>query len=166
MNGTKENPYNVDDMDDDYSIAYSIDDSVRGLSSEDLIEEVRRRGEMKFVLGMLSDTEIVSEATVRELDDRILEEMDDTDLQAFVTGRGLYPLVQARTSRLVHELRRQGRFYSVEEYYINPKVKGQAHCSDKISADVNEHDGDSKTATVTFKARDIYDYSEGHSGFK
>jgi hypothetical protein len=82
----------------------------------DLIAELKRRGDIG----------------------EVAEEMDDDALLDVMQARGIWPIFDARPTRLIHELRRQARNVSVENYYHDDKEGDVPHSSDKVGAEIFE----------------------------
>jgi len=90
--------------------------TIETVETTDLIAELKRRGAME---------DVVEDAT-------------DEMLLSVMKARGIEPLVDARGTKLIHELRRQARKVSVETYYHNSKKQGLTHSSDEVGCTLHE----------------------------
>lgn len=92
---------------------------------------------MDEVLKMGTDREIFTEVKKRDLETAITEEMDDEALEFAMKARGIWPsILEARPTRLIHELRHQAKNVSIDAYYRDEKKKDLPHSSDEVGADV------------------------------
>lgn len=119
---------------------------IASVDTSDLIEELKKRGEMQTVL----------------------EQMCDDDLGSVMMAVGVKPVHEARPATLIHELRRQVRGVSVQTCYNDPKKRGLPHSSDEVGADVKEMDMTRETrqskkrkfVTTRFMPKSVTDYSQ------
>ena len=109
-------------------------DVLEKIDTFDLIAEIKRRGGTLRI----TDHEILDEVKERELDEVILEEMDDEAFGSVMMARGVWPVFDARPTRLIHELRRQARNASIQAYYFDEKKRNLVHSSDEVGADILE----------------------------
>lgn len=85
----------------------------------------------------VSDDDLIEEIKTRKLEGCIAEGLDDDALVRTTQARGIWPMFEARPTRLIHELRRQARRVGIETYYLGDKNHGR-HCSDRVGADIIE----------------------------
>ena len=85
-----------------------------------------------------SNDEILKEVMERGLGDVVAESMDDQLFETVMIRKGVTPLINARPTRLVHELRRQARDVSEYGYYHSGKKRSLPHCSDEVGVDILE----------------------------
>lgn len=100
-----------------------------------------------------SDEEIFAEVERRKLEKHIAERMTEDGLVEVMIAMGICPLFDARQTRLIHELRRQAKGVSIQEYYHEDKKIGHPHCTDEVGADIVEKDG-----VTHFEPRSVTDY--------
>lgn len=111
-----------------------------------------------------TDDEIFSEIKRRGLERHVAERMTEDELIDVAAAVGVWPIIDARPTRLIHELRRQAKHVGVEAYYHNEKRRGSPHCTDEIGADILEKTGkdtrqSKKNMAVThFPPRSVTDY--------
>ena len=108
------------------------------INTSDLIAELKKRGDVSKALKEATDRDIFTEVKTRDLEQDIAEDMDDDALLFATKARGIWPIFEARPTRLIHELRRQARNVTIEDYYHDGKKGAMPHSSDKIGADVLE----------------------------
>jgi len=90
------------------------------------------------ILDGLTDNELLDVVKSRQLASYVVEGMNDEELAAAMRARGVEPLIDARPTRLIHELRRQGdkRGVSAEVYYGDKAVAGLPSGRDAVGADL------------------------------
>jgi len=102
--------------------------------------EVRVPVTKDSILEELTDTELLDAVKSRQLGSCVVEEMNDEELAATVQTRGVEPLTDARPTKLMYKLRRQGdkRNVSVEAYYRDKVLPGglPSGC-DAVGADLS-----------------------------
>ena len=85
-----------------------------------------------------SNDEILKEVVERGLEDVVAEGMDGQLFETVMIRKGITPLIDARPTRLIHELRRQARDVSEYGYYHSGKKRSLPHCSDEVGVDILE----------------------------
>lgn len=125
-----------------------------------VLEFDRPGGDLKGV----SDADLLNEVKARGLQGDVAEELDDDALLRISMSRGIYPIFDARSTRLIHELRRQGTNTSIDAYYHDGKRKcGTPHCSDEVGADIIEAGVKTRQAkkhkTIHFDPKSVTDYT-------
>jgi len=90
------------------------------------------------ILDGLTDNELLDAVKSRQLGSYVVEGMCDEELATTMRARGVEPLIDARPTRLIHELRRQGdkRGVSAEVYYGDKTVPGLPSGRDAVGADL------------------------------
>ena len=91
------------------------------------------------ILDGLTDNELLDAVKSRQLGSYVVEGMCDEELATTMRARGVEPLIDARPTRLIHELRRQGdkRGVSAEVYYGDKTVPGLPSGRDAVGADLS-----------------------------
>ena len=113
----------------------------------------------------VTDQDILDEVKKRNLAKVITEHMDDESLNSVMMARGIFPIVGARTTRLIHELRRQAENVGVGAYYRDKKKRDLAHCDDAVGASLvvtsrQTRQKKEEVATIkVFKPKSITDYT-------
>lgn len=82
----------------------------------------------------ISDAALMREIKARGLEADMVEGLEDDALLRISMARGIYPIFDARPTRLIHELRRQGTGTSFDAYYHYEKINNTPHCSDEVGA--------------------------------
>ena len=112
----------------------------------------------------VTDAELVRELEQRDLLKHIIEQATDEQLMGVMAARSIWTVYNARPTKLIHELRRQGEGVSIEDYYHNDKKKGEPHSSDEVGADVYAKSGKTtrqnkkKPIVKQFMPRSVTDY--------
>lgn len=88
----------------------------------------------------LTDEQLLYEAKRRNLENNIVAEMDTHELAKLAEDRGIKPIIDARVSSLIHELRRLNGYISFDKYYYETKQPGEPHSSDKVGVDLKVED--------------------------
>ena len=83
--------------------------------------------------------EILKDVMERGLKDVVAEGMDDQLFETVMIRKGITPLIDARPTRLIHELRCQARDISEYGYYHSRKKRSLPHCSDEVGVDILEN---------------------------
>jgi len=101
--------------------------------------EVRPPVTKDSILEGLTDTELLDAVKSRQLGSCAVEEMSDKELAATMRARGVEPLIDARPTRLIHELRRQcdKRNVSAEACYGDKVLPGLPSGCDAVGADLS-----------------------------
>ena len=84
-----------------------------------------------------TDEEVCNEVEQRGLGKDVVRMIDDDTLMMEMTARGIRPLYGSRQTHLIHELRRQKRGVSVEDYYVKEKGGGP-HSEDRVGVELLE----------------------------
>jgi len=114
------------------------DGEANHVSAPDAVE-VRVPVTKDSILEGLTDTELLDAVKSRQLGSYVVEEMSDEELAATMRARGVDPLIDARPTKLIHELRRQGdkRNVSVEAYCGDKALPGLPSRCDAVGADLS-----------------------------
>lgn len=81
----------------------------------------------------ITDDEILDVVKDRELGGLVVDNMTDEEFAAAMRRRDVVPLIEARASRLIHELRRQLAKSTCEAYY-GDKKDDLPTCSNAVGA--------------------------------
>jgi len=87
-------------------------------------------------LESVNTSDLIAKLKRRKELEAVTEDLEDDDLLRVMTGRGIWPIFDARPTRLIHKLRRQVKKVGIENYYLDNKKKGEPHSSDKVGADI------------------------------
>jgi len=88
-------------------------------------------------LGPIPATELIAELKKRDV--VLAEDMDDDALMGVAQSGGIWPLMDARPARPIHELRRHATGSSIDVHCHEDKKKPSAkHCGDEVGADILE----------------------------
>lgn len=86
------------------------------------------------VLHDLTDIELLDAVKARKLEGDVAEEMRDEEFAAVARKRDMEVMVDARPTRLLHELHRQKVGASIAAYYHEEKQERVPHSSDPVGA--------------------------------
>lgn len=141
----------------------------------EVVMETTAHNPTEATLTGATDEEILRQVQERGLVIPIMENASEEELGGVMQTRGVIPLYDARTSRLVHELNRQANGATIESYYLKGKEKGKPHCSDRVGATLTcEEDGGGVTTrrkrkkenpTIVFDAKAADDYTPSAKDF-
>jgi len=103
------------------------------------VVEVRAPVTKETILEGLTDTELLDTVKSRQLGSYVVEGMSDEELATVMRARGVEPLIDAKPTRLIHELRRQGdtRGVSAEVCYGDKTAAGLPSGRDAVGADLS-----------------------------
>jgi hypothetical protein len=116
-------------------------------------------------LAGVSDAELVAKVEKRDLMKCMVERITDEDLMDVMRARGIWPIFDARPTKLIHELRRQAKGVEIQAYYYrNEKKVDLPHSSDEVGANILEKMGKDtrrskvKMVVTHYLPRSITDY--------
>jgi hypothetical protein len=115
-------------------------------------------------LADVSDAELVAKVEKRDLMKCMVERITDGNLMDVMRARGIWPIFDARPTKLIHELRRQAKGVEIQAYYHDEKKVDFPHSSDEVGVDILEKTGKDtrrskmKMVVTHYLPRSVTDY--------
>ena len=142
----------------DYGLCFSCIDKIK---TDGALSRLCANGALS--LANATDDDLYNEMMKRDLKGVLARRLDDDTLIQEVKVRDIQVLYGSRTTRLIHELRRQAEGVGIDEYYRDEKREGEPHGSDKVGAKITavqvlQRRRKKRVKVVEFDKRSITDY--------
>ena len=93
---------------------------------------------MSHALKAATKCEIYDEVRDRDMVADMADDLEDDELVGLLQAKGIFPIINARPTKLIHELNRQAMGASVQGYYYSDGKDVVHHSGQKVGAIVTQ----------------------------